>query len=70
MTKSQLLKCFTSLEEGKHIDIPGVEVIEVDAFRLVPGNEEEGCMTTDGECIPVGPVQAQIIPSIANVYVK
>ena len=69
-TKSNLVKFFNGLEEGNHIHIPGVEIIPVRAARILPSNPDIGTLTIDGECIPVGPIQAQILPSMANLYVK
>ena len=70
VTKSDLLKLMAKIEEGKHETVAGVEVIPVTAFRLIPHDVDVGYLTTDGESIPVGPVQAQILPSIASLYVK
>lgn len=68
--KSALLKFLTDVEEGKHVNLPGVELIPVEAFRLIPLDTESGYMTTDGESIPVGPVQAQVMKSMVNLYIK
>ena len=59
----------SDLEKGTHVNIPGVEVIPVSACRLVPAMDV-GYLTTDGESIPVGPIQAQVMPTEINVFVK
>ena len=80
--KSDLLKIIFEAEEGRHVNIPGVDLIPVTAFRMVPensgkgsqdsgnGNKFSGNMTSDGESLPVGPIQAQIMPNMATLYVK
>ena len=60
----------SKIEEGKHESITGVEMIPVTAFRLIPQDLESGYLTTDGESIPIGPIQAQILPSMACLNVK
>jgi hypothetical protein len=57
------------MEKGQHIHIPGVEIIPVTAFRLIPG-DQTGFLTVDGENIPVGPIQAQTMPSMVNLFIK
>ena len=69
ITKPNLLKALSALENGSHLGIPGVELIPVDAFRLVPA-QDVGYMTIDGESIPIGPIQAQIMPTVINIFVK
>jgi hypothetical protein len=61
------------METGKHVNIPGVEIIPVRAIRLEPlGNSTQGggIMTLDGEVVPTGIVQAHILPSAAKVFIK
>ena len=77
-TKNNLLKFMIEMEKGKHTKIPNVEIIPVTAFRLIPETrnnnsnspEAEGHLTIDGENITVGPIQAQILPSTAKIFVK
>ena len=61
------------METGKHVNIPGIELIPVRAIRLEPlGNPAQGygLMTMDGEVIPTGIVQAHIMPSASKVFIK
>jgi diacylglycerol kinase family enzyme len=61
------------METGKHVNIPGIEIIPVRAIRLEPldnPTQGAGIMTMDGEMIPTGMVQAHILPSAAKVFVK
>ena len=69
VSKSNLMKCFSEAKKGNHIKIPGVEIVPVTAFRMVP-SDTSGYLTMDGESIPVSPIQAQILPSIVNLFVK
>ena len=57
-------------ESGNHVKIPGIDIIPVKAFRMVPTDNDSGFLTMDGESIPVGPIQAQIVPSMLNLFVK
>ena len=69
VSKSTLFKMFFESQKGNHVNYPGIEVIPVTAFRMVP-SENSGFLTMDGESIPVGPIQAQVLPSSLNLYVK
>lgn len=66
LSKSQVLSFLVSLESGKHADLPYCNLIPVRAFRLEP-HHNMGVLTIDGERIETGPVQARVLPSIANV---
>lgn len=68
-SKTTLLKFMLEMETGNHIHLPGVEIVAVTAFRLVPENNT-GHLTVDGENIPVGPIQAEILPRAARIFVK
>ena len=71
-TKKNLLKLMLEMEKGRHVTIPGVELIPVRAFRLIPdeNNPGKGIMAVDGERVPAGPVQAHIMPAAARLFVK
>ena len=71
--KSTLVKFMLEMEEGNHTKIPGVDIIPVTAFRLIPdetSDKSTGFLTMDGENIPVGPIQAQTMPSMMDLFVK
>jgi sphingosine kinase len=70
VSRVQLLKLFTAMQDGKPIDDPSTQIIRVRAFRLEPlggpgGNL--GRMTVDGELVDCGPIQAEVLPSLARV---
>ena len=76
ITKTELLNLFTLTEEGDHLNHPLVEYVKIKAFRLEPlplnnsnngNNNREGIMMVDGEQVPCEPIQAEIIPSMANI---
>lgn len=46
--------------------VPQAEMIPVTAFRLEP-ETSGGHMTVDGEVVDYGPIQAELMPSLANV---
>lgn len=66
LSKSQVLTFLISLESGKHVDLSYVNMVPVRAFRLEP-LDDVGVLTIDGERIETGPVQARVLPSVANV---
>ncbi len=53
LTRTDLLKTFLSLSDGKHFDYDFVEKLSVRAFRIVPAGTE-GNMMIDGEKVPYG----------------
>ena len=55
--------------DGSHINIPGVEMIPVEAFRVEPSGKT-GYLTVDGEVIPWGPLQAQVLPSKGRIITR
>jgi len=58
-----------SLESGLRISDHGdTTIVPVLAFRLEPDPSfPPGLLTVDGECIDYGPIQAQVLPSMARV---
>ena len=60
-----LMSLETGLRVGDHGD---TTVIPVLAFRLEPDpSYPPGLLTVDGECVDYGPIQAQVLPSMARV---
>ena len=58
-----------NLSTGDHLKSPYVHMVAVRAFRLEP-REKDGIMTIDGERIQYGPVQGQMLPSMARVLTR
>ena len=58
-----------NLSTGDHLKSPHVRMVAVRAFRLEP-REKDGIMTIDGERIQYGPVQGQMLPSMARVLTR
>lgn len=54
------------LSSGTHLSCPRAEMIPVTAFRLEPVTPG-GHMTVDGELVDYGPIQAELMPSLANI---
>ncbi|XP_068217955.1 sphingosine kinase 1-like [Palaemon carinicauda] len=67
-TKSSITRFLLAMD-GSHINIPGVEMIPVEAFRVEPSGKS-GYLTVDGEVIPWGPLQAQILPSKGKIITR
>lgn len=58
-----------SLDSGLRISDHGdTMIVPVLAFRLEPDPScPPGLLTVDGECVEYGPIQAQVLPSMARV---
>ncbi len=67
--RKRMLSMLTKTEDGTHVQVPGFEVVKVKAFRLEPLCST-GTMCVDGEKVDHGPIQAQILPGIANVMAR
>jgi len=68
VTKKRMLDILSSFEVGEHVNFPEVEMIELKAFRLEPDlNGRIGNLVVDGELIDYTPLQAEMLPSLANV---
>lgn len=66
ITRAQLLQFLLGLSSGTHLSCPRAEMIPVTAFRLEPVTPG-GHMTVDGELVDYGPIQAELMPSLANI---
>lgn len=69
ISKLELLKLFDDTETGVYLNNPKVEYIPVKAFRIEPLTSQ-GCFMVDGERVPYGPIQGEVLPSLANVIAK
>ena len=75
ITKRQLLQLFTITETGEHLQSPFVEYVKIKAFRLEPlsaeglseTSEDDGVMMIDGERVPYGKLQAELMPGLGNI---
>jgi hypothetical protein len=68
ITRMKLINVFSNMHNGTHTSTPESEMIKVKAFRFEP-EATNGIMTCDGERIQFGPIQGQILPSLANIMV-
>lgn len=69
ISRFQLLQLLFKAENGGHLDHPLVEYVRIKAFRLEP-LVPEGNIMIDGEHVPYGPIQGEIMPSFANCIAK
>ena len=57
---------------GSFTSVPGVEAFTASAFRLEPDMGDSatalGHLCVDGESMPVGPIQSEVLPGYLNVY--
>ncbi|XP_063243589.1 sphingosine kinase 1-like [Bacillus rossius redtenbacheri] len=71
ITRGQMLQFLLGLSSGSHLQCDHVEMIPVTAFRLEP--EEgggAGHITVDGELVDYGPMQVELMPSLASVLAR
>ena len=66
ISRSRMLRIMMGFAEGTQINFPEAEMIPVTAFRMEPLGEK-GVMIVDGEQIESGTIQAEILPSFANI---
>jgi sphingosine kinase len=67
ISRFQLLNAFLVFEEGGHTNLPYVQIIECDAFRLEPSTTESH-HSLDGEEVTLGPIQACVNPGAWKVF--
>ncbi len=65
--RKKLLTLMLTMEDGSQTKEDFYEMINVKAFRLEPLNDKGGHLCVDGELVKYGPIQAQILPSMARV---
>jgi sphingosine kinase len=67
ISRLQLLNAFLVFEDGGHANLPYVEIIECDAFRLEPSTNGSH-HSVDGEEVTMGPIQACVQPGAWKVF--
>lgn len=81
ISRANLLNLFQKTEEGTHLESDLIEHVKIKAFRLEPltfdanttgnGNyQNSGIMMIDGERVPYGAIQGEMVPKMANVLVN
>ncbi|CAL4061201.1 unnamed protein product [Meganyctiphanes norvegica] len=68
-SRANILKFLLSMEDGGHINVPGVTMVAVTSLRCVPLTGT-GYLTVDGERLPYGPLQATIMPGKARIMTR
>eukprot|EP00094_Tigriopus_californicus_P002159 TCALIF_02082-PA protein Name:"Similar to SPHK1 Sphingosine kinase 1 (Homo sapiens)" AED:0.01 eAED:0.01 QI:0/-1/0/1/-1/1/1/0/358 len=69
ITVRETINWTLNLQDGP-IDVEAMEVIPVRAFRIEPLSPSTGILTLDGESVPYGKFQGQVIPKKANLFVS
>lgn len=64
--KTAVASFLMNMSSGEHLKSSHVEMAAVRAFRVEP-KEKNGIMTVDGELVQYGPMQGQVLPSLATV---
>ena len=64
-----MFQVLLAIDEGKHIEVPGSEVIECVAYRLDP-TTAGSFNDLDGEVVESGPIQAKVVPASVQTFCK
>ena len=56
--------------KGSFADVPGVEILNVVAWRLEPEATNRGNIAIDGEEMPYGAIQAEVHKKLLRVYAR
>ncbi len=73
ISKLQLISLFTDTVSGVHMHSPFVEYVRIRAFRIEPlpvrpGADVTGTFMIDGEKVPYGPIQGELMPSLGRAF--
>lgn len=63
-------KTLLAVESGKFFDMPQVRYQKIEAYRIIPRDQEDGYISIDGEKVPFQPFQAEIHQGLARVLSK
>lgn len=63
-------KTLLSVEQGKFFDIPQVRYQKIEAYRIIPREQEDGYISVDGEKVPFEPFQAEVHRGLGRVLSK
>ncbi len=66
VTRLKMLQFFLAMQDGSQKPSEDAEIIKVKAYRFEP-EASEGLMTVDGEVTDFGPIQGQVMPSMAKI---
>lgn len=69
VSRTRLIRLYSAMQDGTAVNDPTAEVLRVRACRLEPmsGGHRQGVLMVDGEQVDYGPIQAQVMPSMARV---
>jgi len=67
ISRARLVRLYAAMQDGSAVEDPSAEVIRVTAFRLEPTGRRRGVLMVDGEPVDYGPIQGQVMPSMARV---
>lgn len=70
ITKIELVKFIMQCSQGVLLKNPYVEFIKARAFRLEPHDLIRGNLMIDGETVPYGPIQGEVLPQWARVFTR
>eukprot|EP00744_Colponema_vietnamica_P009329 GILI01013276.1.p1 GENE.GILI01013276.1~~GILI01013276.1.p1 ORF type:complete len:251 (+),score=58.90 GILI01013276.1:83-835(+) len=69
VSKVELSEIMLGLDNGTHIQHPKVRCVKARAWRLEPV-QSTGYLCIDGESVPLGPMQCQVMPGLANIMCR
>lgn len=70
MPVAKSTKTLLSVESGKFFDMPHVKYQKIEAYRIIPRNQEDGFISIDGEKVPFEKFQAEVHRGLGRVLSK
>lgn len=67
ITRLELIRWFSAMSQGPDFDNPSLGIVPVRAFRIEPISPVKGILSLDGESVPFGPVQGQLLPQKGKI---
>lgn len=64
------LRTMSQTDSPTFFDNPHVAYRKISAYRITPRNQDDGCISIDGERIPFGPFQAEVHQGLGRVISK
>ncbi|KAI7976983.1 hypothetical protein EIK77_002493, partial [Talaromyces pinophilus] len=64
------LRVMSQTDSPTFFDNPHVKYRKISAYRITPRNQDDGCISIDGERIPFGPFQAEVHQGLGRVISK
>jgi sphingosine kinase len=64
------VKIMFAVETPQFFDNPHISYKKISAYRIIPRNQKQGCISIDGESLPFEPFQCEVHQGLARVITK